>query len=302
MSIDWSFLSIGNDGSSLNSDENSILGGINDTQSQESSFEGSEGYFAQGGKELVMPKNKNDVLKFSKWDRTLTIRVRNTIAFGFSQLPATLFGNADFPQVPFVIVDTPDLNLPVPVNDTQNIVTREQIANPFVIKGMRIIFLNNGAALADFNTQVFTPLTIRSQTITGALNSFDFQIENGISPTQINNPLPGYAVLDFPLFDEVTERNFSIDYNIINNINVFFVFTLKRKIENSNLLFDRNTVSSCEQIRPSGNPLGDIAMENIAKQILSDSNYNSTVQYAFAPRPTGNPIADTELLNEPFLD
>lgn len=300
MSIDWSFLSIGNDGSSLNSDENSIVGGINDTQSQESSFEGSEGYFAQGGKELVMPKNKNDVLKFSKWDRTLTIRVRNTIAFGFSQLPATLFGNADFPQVPFVIVDTPDINLPPPVNDTQNIVTRENISNPFIIKGMRIIFLNNGAALADFNTQVFTPLTIRNQTITGALRSFDFQIENGISPTQINNPLPGYAVLDFPFLEFVTERDFSIAYNIINNINVFFVFTLKRQIENSNLLFDRNTVSSCEQIRPSGNPLGDIAMEKIAKKILSDSNYNSTVQYAFAPRPTGNPLADTELLNESF--
>lgn len=269
-------------------------------EGEESKFEGSEGYFAQGGMEMVMPKNKALPSKFTKWDRTLTVRVRNVNVIPGNIQEAIIFGSKGQPQPgPDVQVVIPDSKTSTGAASSQEIVRAEILGNPFTIRGMRVLVQNRlGATNAEFLQQVFTPLILQNNAITGSLEQYNFQIQNGVSPSIINRQQANFFVFDFPDFKVDPQRNFQISYDIVSRVDVFFVFTLVARVENSNVMFDRNTVSVCDDYRNIGNPLADIAIENLAKQALEDCNYISTVQYAFSPRPTGNTFADILILND----
>jgi hypothetical protein len=271
-----------------------------DLKHEESGFEGSEGYFAQGGMEMVMPKNKAVPGKFTKWDRTLTVRVRNNSVIPGNIQQAIIFGSKGQPQPGInVQVVIPDSKTSLGASFSQEIVRAEIIGNPFTIKGMRVLVQNRlGATNAEFLQQVFTPLILQNNTITGSLEQYNYQIQNGVSPTIINRQQANFWVFDFPDFKVDPQRDFQISYDIVSRVDVFFVFTLAARVENSNVMFDRNTVSVCDDYRNIGNPLADIAIENSAKKALEDCNYTSAVQYAFSPRPTGNTLADIVILND----
>ncbi len=272
-------------------------------QSEESRYEGSEGYFALGGKEAIMPCDKSKPGTFSVMDRTLTLQVRNVSIVPGNITPVVLFGSAGQPQ-PTVDAEVtmPDYatpELPFGANVLQEPLRNEIIANPFAVKGLRMIYIRQGASQADFNSQINEPLQLLDSNITGRVEQYDFQMQNGMSPTTITQQTTDFAVIDFIDFKIDPDRNFQILYNMRREMRVRFVFTLTLRTEAPNILFNRNVVSSCQAIRPSGNPLGDIAMERIASRIIEEPGYNSTIQYAFSPRPSGNPVADIELLNQP---
>ena len=272
-------------------------------QSEESRYEGSEGYFMLHGREAIMPCDKSKPGYFTAWDRTLTLQVRNISVIPGDIVPCILFGSAGQAQPTLDSeVSMPDYEtpfLPPGVNVFQEPVMNEILANPFVVKGLRMIFVRSGAPAQDFVDQINEPFVLQDRSITGKLNQFSFQTQNGMSPSIINQQSADFAVLDFVDFKIDPKRDFDILYNMRRDMSVFFVFTLTMRTEIPNIFFNRNAVSTCDTIRPSGNPLGDIAMERMACRILEESGYNSTAQYAFAPRPSGNPVADIELLNQP---
>lgn len=301
MSTDWSFLPEGVSGAGDISPENALfqLPGAGQV-SEESNFEG-ETYFAQGDAETTaFAKDKTKPGRISRLDRTLALRIRNLNPVPNSIGTAIIFGRPGQPQPPlsFSEVSLPQIN-----KSGQEFLRREIVVNSFSVQGLRMIFRRGQLSPADFNAQIQEPLRLIENTINGKRDERVFQTVNGLSPTTLNfipnaNPQDELAVIDFPNFEFVVDNNTTIEYQIRNRCSVFMYFTTKTKIDFTNVLFDRNVISASNEPRLTGNPLADIAIENMANKALEDCNYSSTVQYAFSPRPTGNSLADIAILND----
>jgi hypothetical protein len=302
MSTNWDFLPEKAKNGVVFSQEDAVFSLPNGEikPSEESNFEG-ETYFVQGGAETTsFAKDKSKPGRISKWDRTINMRVRNLNPAPFAIGTAIIFGRPGQLQPPFSFseVSMPDIN-----QGGQEFLRREIVDNSFSIQGLRMIFRRGQLSSADFTDQIREPLTLVENTINGKRIERVFQTVNGLSPTTLNlipNIVPAneVAVIDFPTFEFVVDNNNTIEYRIRNRCAVLMYFTIKTKIDYTNVLFDRNLVSASNQPRLSGNPLADIAIESMANKALEDSNYNSTVQYAFSPRPTGNTLADIVILND----
>lgn len=271
-------------------------------------------FFVEGGIEECPPR-------ISSLDRTLVIRVENTNFVG-TEL-AIILGFPGQAQPPGVLVSMPDIG-----DLGQEILRRDILANQIIIEGMRMIFATPlGAGFAE---QRFMPMQLVEQSTTGHLESNIFQTTNGYSPTNTNQPM-----LDFPLFGMCASADMFINYPIIAGQVVFFYFTEKKRINYSNVLFDKSIIEQSIDPRQTGNPLFDLLEQKEAEDILKsgfssvvnqfvfcpsekcqtlcsapgdaspseesennpENGYNDT-SYSFCPRPTGNPIADTQLFKD----
>jgi DNA-binding beta-propeller fold protein YncE len=177
---------------------------------------------------------------------------------------------------------------------------------PMILRGLKMIVQNIN--------QFFNNLTIRNTTITGELDSFNFQPNNYISPTN-----PQSLIIDATDFVMTIFYKAFILFDINPNSTVTLAFSIARSVDNTTLFTEKtDTIEDRENIRISGNPIFDMMMVelvkngsiNITEEELKYSDKfvdnllekasdekNSVVQYANYPNLTGNPIADIALLN-----
>jgi hypothetical protein len=176
-------------------------------------------------------------------------------------------------------------------------------AKPLLIRGLKMIVQNVN--------QFFNNLLIQNSSITGELDSFNFQPNNYVSPTN-----PQSLIIDATDFVMVIFYKAQVVFNINPLSTMILAFSISRSVDNVTLFTQKTeTLNSREHIRISGNPIFDMLELQLVKNgslIVSkeDSEYsaeqlqeaaseqqNSVVGYANYPNLTGNPIADIALLN-----
>lgn len=161
---------------------------------------------------------------------------------------------------------------------------------PLFLKGMKMI--------VQLLAQFFNNITVNYYSIYGKQNATQFQPLNYVSPTN-----PNSLIIDAADFEVEVDGNTDVLLDVEPLSSLITSFTMNKGVDNTVPLFKDITedwgagTDSTTNTRMTGNPVADMVLLQEANKILSESGYNSQVQYAFYPRETGNPVADIALLN-----
>lgn len=168
------------------------------------------------------------------------------------------------------------------------------LGKPVILKGMRMI--------TDNINQFGNNISIQYISVTGAVDSLQFQPLNYVSPSNAASNVIDVRS-EFGVDVKPPDTNFIFDIEPLTSLILSLKIT--RAVDNTvPLVTDKNIsedwgagTDKTTAINMTGNPIADHALKMKADNILSESGYNSLVQYAFYPNLTGNPIADAALLD-----
>ena len=177
-------------------------------------------------------------------------------------------------------------------NFTLGDIFNDLLGKPVNLEGLKMIVDN----FAQFSNNI----SIQYITITGKVENYEFQPLNYVSPTNRNANVIDVRS-EFGVEVSPPDTNFLINIEPLTSL----ILSLKivSAVDNT-VAFEKDVTKdwssatdNTNAVNMTGNPIVDIVMEKKAQEILSESGYNSLVQYAFYPNLTGNPIADAALLN-----
>jgi YVTN family beta-propeller protein len=175
----------------------------------------------------------------------------------------------------------------------------DMLGKASILKGLKII--------TDNFDQFSNNISIQYITITGAVDSLQFQPLNFVSPTNRQSNVIDVRA-EFGLEIKPPDTNFIFNVAPLTNL----ILSLKIDSQNDNTAPFRTDITKkwdagvekTNAINNFGNPIADMAMIKKANDILSGKektesgyDYNSMIQYAFYPELTGNPIADAAILD-----
>lgn len=162
---------------------------------------------------------------------------------------------------------------------------------PLFLKGLKMI--------VESINQFFNNISVNYYSIYGKQDLVQFQPTNYISPTNAQS-----LIIDAADFSVEVDGNTNVTFDIEPLSSMIISFTMNKGVDNTTPLFTDITqdwgagTDDTTNTRMTGNPVADIVLKQEAEKILSESGYNSQVQYAFYPRETGNPVVDIALLNQ----
>lgn len=147
--------------------------------------------------------------------------------------------------------------------------------------------------------QIATPLLIQRKSINGKIQSYIWQSLNQLSPTTYVNLMD---VIEYLEFNSVIDNDFYLRYVMQPGMKVCMYFKLKKRLDFSDYFYRKCMVKVAKDCGPKGNPLYDLAIQQMAKEILNERlEFDGEVnfwekQVSEYPRLTGNDIADTQIL------
>ena len=148
-------------------------------------------------------------------------------------------------------------------------------------------------------TQIVTPLYVERKSINGKIQRYIWQSLNQLSPTTYVNLMD---IIEYLEFNSVIDNDFYLKYLIQPGMKVCMYFKLKKRLDFSDYFYRKCMVKEAKHCEPKGNPIYDIAIQQMAKDILNEKiemqgevNFWEK-QVSDYPRLTGNDIADTQIL------
>ncbi len=99
-------------------------------------------------------------------------------------------------------------------------------------------------------------ITVQTKGLTGTINSAPYYPSNYESPTNYDD-----NIIDDPQFACIVDGNTSFTVSVLANTTLTFIMTIKSKVEVANPLMQKPSIETATAPRPTGNPIADTQMQ-----------------------------------------